>query len=88
MYSSSVLSNFLTGEAKLEQFLQEHPAPLRGSKPNEDAGYGLKEAKTCLLSTIGDEAKQLGVHLDSFILLGKLHFAEGCYKEAIDYYDR
>ena len=81
------LGNFLTGEAKLEQFLQEHPPPLR-SNPNEEAKNGLKEAKSCLLSTIGDEAKQLGVHLDSFILLGKLHFAEGSFKEAIDYYDR
>ena len=80
------LGNFLTGEAKLEQYLQEHP-PMR-SKPTDEAKNGLKEAKACLLSTIGDDAKQLGVHLDSFILLGKLHFAEGSYKEAVDYYDR
>jgi len=81
------LGNFLTGEAKLEQFLQEHP-PLRSKGASIEAKNGLREAKTCLLSTIGDDAKQLGVHLDSFILLGKLHFAEGSYKEALDYYDR
>ena len=46
------------------------------------------EAKKCLLSTIGDDAKQLGVHLDSFILLGKLHYAESAYEEALRYYDR
>jgi hypothetical protein len=57
-------------------------------KGTAEAKAGLREAKTCLLSTIGDEAKQLGVHLDSFILLGKLHFAEAAYKEAMDFYER
>jgi hypothetical protein len=38
--------------------------------------------------TIGDDAKQLGVHLDSFILLGKLHFAELNFEDALKYYDK
>ena len=38
--------------------------------------------------TIGDDAKQLGVHLDSFILLGKLHFAEQNFEDALKYYDK
>ena len=38
--------------------------------------------------TIGDDAKQLGVHLDSFILLGKLHFAESNFEDALKYYDK
>ena len=38
--------------------------------------------------TIGDDAKQLGVHLDSFILLGKLHFAEMNFEDALKYYDK
>jgi tetratricopeptide (TPR) repeat protein len=29
-----------------------------------------------------------GVHLDSFILLGKLHYAMGQYSEALRFYDR
>ena len=87
----TTLSNFLTGEAKLEQYLHEHPPVGRRKGTgalDDEAKAGLREAKTCLLSTIGDDAKQLGVHLDSFILLGKLHFAEHNYKEALSYYDR
>ncbi len=60
----------------------------KSSHKTSEAKTGLREAKSCLLSTIGEEAKQLGVHLDSFILLGKLHFAEGCYKESLEYYER
>jgi len=30
----------------------------------------------------------LGVHLDSFILLGKLHFAQGMYAEALQFYEK
>lgn len=85
----TTLSNFLTGEAKLEQCLQEHPPLSRRTENSlEILKNGLREAKSCLLSTIGDEAKQFGVHLDSFILLGKLHFAEQNYKEAVNCYDR
>ena len=86
---NGALGNFLIGEAKLEQFLQEHP-PLRSSGTS-DAKNGLKEAKTCLMTTIEDDAKQakqVGVHIDCFILLGKLNFAEGNYKEALDYYEK
>ena len=30
----------------------------------------------------------MGVHLDSFILLGKLHYAEFAFEEALKYYER
>ena len=35
-----------------------------------------------------DDAKKLGVHLDSYILLGKLHYAMGNYDEALKFYER
>ena len=54
----------------------------------DEAKKGLQEAKKCLMLTIGDDAKQLGVHLDSFILLGKLHFAELNFEDALKYYDK
>ena len=38
--------------------------------------------------TIGDDAKKLGVHLDSYILLGKLNYAMGNYDEALKFYER
>ena len=46
---------------------------------------GLQEAKDCLMKTIGDDAKKLGVHLDSYILLGKLNYAMGNYSESLRY---
>ena len=47
-----------------------------------------QEARDCLTRTIGDDAKKLGVHLDSYILLGKLHYAMGNYDEALKFYER
>lgn len=93
----TTLGHFLTGEAKLEQYLHEHPPPS-GEKSSDTASStkssssaaaaGLSEAKSCLNLTIGDEAKQLGVHLDSYILLGKLHYALGLYKDALEFYEK
>ena len=52
------------------------------------AKEGLAEAKDYLSKTIGEDAKKLGVHLDSYILLGKLNFAMGNYSEALRFYER
>ena len=38
--------------------------------------------------TIGEEAKKLGVHLDSWILLAKLHFSMGNYSDSLKYYEK
>ena len=81
-----VLANFLIGEAKLEDFLDENPPKDANVSRAKD---GLNEAKEHLMNTISaEEAKKLGVHLDSFILLGKLNFAQGEYQEALRFYDR
>ena len=53
-----------------------------------EAKARLKEAKSCLERTIQEEGKRLGVHLDSWILLAKLHYAMGGYSEAIKFYDK
>ncbi|XP_040570041.1 tetratricopeptide repeat protein 7B [Lepeophtheirus salmonis] len=79
------LASFLIGEGKLEEFLEENP-PKETNIPK--AKTGLQDAKQCLNRTIGEEAKKLGVHLDSFILLGKIHFAQGLYNEALKYYEK
>ena len=79
------LANFLVGEAKLEDFLEEFPPK---EKNVSRAKEGLVEARECLMRTIGDEAKKLGVHLDSYILLGKLNYAMGNYTEALRFYER
>lgn len=79
------LGNFLVGEAKLENFLEEYPPK---DKNVAKAKEGLIEAKDYLTKTIGDEAKRLGVHLDSYILLGKLNYAMGNYADALKFYER
>ncbi len=52
------LSFFLTGEAKLEQYLDEHPPKESNSS---DAKRGLNDAKIDLLKATGDDAKKLGI---------------------------
>eukprot|EP00095_Tigriopus_kingsejongensis_P000698 maker-scaffold58_size443543-snap-gene-2.14 protein:Tk00698 transcript:maker-scaffold58_size443543-snap-gene-2.14-mRNA-1 annotation:"tetratricopeptide repeat protein 7b" len=79
------LGSFLVGEAKLENFLEEYPPK---DKHVAKAQEGLLEAKDFLTKTIGDEAKKLGVHLDSYILLGKLNYAMGHHQEALKFYER
>jgi len=76
---------FLIGEGKLEEYLEEFPAKEENCR---EARNKLKDAKACLDRTIGEEAKRLGVHLDSWILLAKLHFAMGNYSESLKYYEK
>jgi len=68
----NALINFLIGEAKLEQYLQENP-PLR-STGTTAAKNGLKEAKACLLLTVGDEAKKTGCSFGFFHFAWKTKF--------------
>ena len=79
------LAHFLIGEAKLEDFLEEYPPKEKNAHRAKD---GLQEARDCLTRTIGEDAKKLGVHLDSYILLGKLNYAMGNYHEALKFYER
>ena len=79
------LAHFLIGEAKLEDFLEEYPPKEKNA---HRAKEGLQEARECLTRTIGDDAKKLGVLLDSYILLGKLNYAMGNYGEALKFYER
>ncbi len=76
------LGSFLIGEAKLEDFLEEYPPKDKNISAAKD---GLQGAQEHLMRTIGEEAKKLGVHLDSYILLGKLNYAMGNYTEALRY---
>ena len=80
-----ILADFLIGEAKLEGFLKKIP---QFPKMSNAGAPELHEAKASLLKTVGEEAKNLGVRLDSYILLGKLFYALGSYVEALEYYDR
>jgi len=77
---------FLIGEGKLEELLEEMPTGQEDlTRERKDR---LKEAKDCLLKTIGEDAKRLGVHLDSWILLAKLNYALGNYTDSLKYYEK
>jgi len=109
---------FLIGEGKLEELLEEMPTGQE--ELTRERRERLKEAKDCLLKTIGEDAKRLqrtssepclkpirgaratytrlshnplsfdeyGVHLDSWILLAKLHYALGNYTDSLKYYEK
>lgn len=79
----SVLADFLIGEAKLEEHLKNQT--LYANVPR---GGLIEEAEKYLSKTTGEDAKRLGVHLDSYILLGKLHFSLGEYAESLQFYDK
>ncbi len=82
---------FLIGEGKLEEHLDEFPPSIEASSASDsvrEARHRLKEARACLEKTIGEDAIKIGVHLDSWILLAKLHFAMGNHSEALRYYEK
>lgn len=70
------LANFLLGEAKLEQFLEEH-VPYEIASGNNLAKVGLNEAKQLLSLPAGVEGSRTTGSMDAQLLLGKLHFACG-----------
>ena len=92
----SVLADFLVGEAKLEEYIKAYPTPnvprrnlsTTGAAGALNADELINDARSALLKAIGDDGKKLGVHLDSFILLGKLHYTQGEYTEALQYYEK
>ncbi|XP_058118447.1 tetratricopeptide repeat protein 7B isoform X3 [Anopheles ziemanni] len=74
------LANFLTGEGKLESYLEEHP-PIEDNYSK--AKLGLSEAKRYLNSVTGEHGKKAGFALDAHLLLAKLYFACGQYDESL-----
>ncbi|XP_014297851.1 tetratricopeptide repeat protein 7B [Microplitis demolitor] len=82
--SNECLANFLSGEGKLESFLDEIP-PIDANITK--AKTGLIEAKNDLVLAANEKDKQAVVVLDAHLLLGKLHYAMGLYPEALNHYD-
>ena len=93
---ASVLADFLVGEAKLEEYMKIYPTLNDARKKlsvipgasSSKADKLIGEAETALKKAIGEEGKKLGVHLDSFILLGKLYYIQGEYSKALEYYEK
>lgn len=77
------LAHFLIGEGKLEAYLEEYP-PIKDN--SERAQRELSEAKDYLSLATDEAGKKAGVALDSYLLLGKLHYACGNYDDALKNY--
>ena len=70
------LGNFLLGEAKLEQYLEEN-APYDIATGVSRAKVGLNEAKQYLTLPAGADGSRTTGSMDAQLLLAKLHFACG-----------
>lgn len=68
------LATFLLGEAKLEQYLEEHP-PYEHQ--TAQAKIGLIKAKQLLTLPSGADGSRTTGSMDAQLLLAKLHFACG-----------
>lgn len=83
--SNECLANFLSGEARLESFLEQTP-PVDANIVK--ARNGLTETRTYLLLAANEKDKQALVVLDAHLLLGKLHYAMGMYEDALHHYQQ
>ncbi|XP_018341196.1 PREDICTED: tetratricopeptide repeat protein 7B isoform X7 [Trachymyrmex septentrionalis] len=83
--SNECLANFLSGEARLESFLEQTP-PIDANIVK--ARNGLTETRKYLLLAANEKDKQALVVLDAHLLLGKLHYAMGMYEDAIHHYQQ
>lgn len=77
------LADFLIGEGKLENYLEEWP-PV---EINIDrAKIGLIDAKRYLTLVTNDDGIKAGVAMDAHLLLGKLHYVSGQYSAALKHF--
>ncbi|XP_011860002.1 PREDICTED: tetratricopeptide repeat protein 7B isoform X5 [Vollenhovia emeryi] len=83
--SNECLANFLSGEARLESFLEQTP-PIDANIAK--ARNGLTETRKYLLLAANEKDKQALVVLDAHLLLGKLHYAMGMYEDALHHYQQ
>ncbi|KAI9556045.1 hypothetical protein GHT06_018612 [Daphnia sinensis] len=79
------LANFLLGEAKLEQYLEEHTPYDAAHQTHAELKTGLQEAKQYLTLPAGIEGSRTTGSMDAQLLLAKLHFACGEYNEALQF---
>lgn len=79
------LSDFLIGEAKLENYLEEFP-PIEANI--NKAKVGLIDAKRFLNLVITDAGVKAGVAMDGHLLLGKLQYACGQYADGIMHFKK
>ncbi|XP_028144686.1 tetratricopeptide repeat protein 7B [Diabrotica virgifera virgifera] len=77
------LADFLIGEGKLENFLEEWPS----TEANVNrAKLGLIEAKRFLQLVVTEAGIKAGVAMDAHLLLGKLQYACGQYTDGLKHF--
>nr|XP_023021294.1 tetratricopeptide repeat protein 7B [Leptinotarsa decemlineata] len=77
------LSDFLIGEGKLENYLEEFP-PIEAN--TNRAKLGLIDAKRYLNLVVTEAGIKAGVAMDAHLLLGKLQYACGQYAEGLKHF--
>lgn len=77
------LANFLVGEARLENYLEENALAAADSTFGR-AKTGLTEARRFLHLALGESGQKAGIALDAYLLLAKLCFACGEYEQSLD----
>lgn len=77
------LANFLVGEARLENYLEENALAAADATFGR-AKSGLTEARRFLHLALGESGQKAGIALDAYLLLAKLCFACGEYEQSLD----
>lgn len=77
------LANFLVGEARLENYLEEN-ALVAADSTFGRARSGLGEARRYLNLALGESGQKAGIALDAYLLLAKLCFACGEYEQSLE----
>ncbi|XP_030302652.1 tetratricopeptide repeat protein 7A isoform X1 [Calypte anna] len=81
--------NMLLAEALLEKCLKENFAKLKDSIPlSEESDPKLSEAKQYLTNILSRGKIQAKFMTEAMLILGKLHYVEGSYRDAISMYAR
>ncbi|NXX81002.1 TTC7A protein, partial [Urocolius indicus] len=81
--------NMLLAEALLEECLKENFAKLKDSIPlSEKSEPKLSEAKQCLTNILIRGKLRPKYMTEAMLILGKLHYVEGSYRDAISMYAR
>ncbi|NXP59158.1 TTC7A protein, partial [Chloropsis cyanopogon] len=79
--------SLLLAEALLEECLKENFAKLKDSIPlSEKSEPKLSEAKQYLTNILSRGKLRLKYMTEAVLILGKLHYVEGCYRDAISMY--
>ncbi|XP_056344712.1 tetratricopeptide repeat protein 7A isoform X2 [Oenanthe melanoleuca] len=79
--------SLLLAEALLEECLKENFAKLKDSIPlSEKSEPKLSEAKEYLTSILSRGKLRPKYMTEAMLILGKLHYVEGCYRDAISMY--